>query len=298
MTISVLGAGAFGTALAIALARDGTPVTLWSRDSDDALAMQQNRQSGHRLPGHPLPDSLTVTTDSVAFENPICLLGIPAQKLAEFVANHRFAKDAALVACAKGIDRRTGLGPVATIHAAQPSAIAAILTGPSFAVDIANGLPTAVVLATGSEDQASQLQRELTRPTLRLYRSTDVIGAELGGALKNVVALAAGIAIGAGLGDSARASVIARGFAELTRYAKARGAQKETIQGLSGLGDLVLTCTSEKSRNFMAGVDLGKGATIDSQMTVEGLATAPTVARDAETMELNMPLIMAVADVV
>ena len=298
MTISVLGAGAFGTALAIALARDGSKVTLWSRDQSDARAMQDSRKTGRRLPCHDLPDSLTVSSDDAAFENPICLLGIPAQKLSAFLSQHDFAKDAALIACAKGIDRQTGLGPVATIDAVCPSATSAILTGPSFAVDIARGLPTAIVLATRSEQQAARLQHALTRPALRLYRSTDVVGAELGGALKNVIALAAGIAIGAGLGDSARASVIARGFAELMRYAGSRGAQTETIQGLSGLGDLVLTCTSEKSRNFQAGIELGKGATPDGRTTVEGLATAPTVARDAKSKGLDLPLITAVADVI
>lgn len=298
MTISVLGAGAFGTALAISLSRNGSAVMLWSRDHDDARSMQESRMSGHHLPGHLLPNSLTVTTERTAFDNPVCLLAIPAQKLSDFLASHSFAQGAALVACAKGIDKRTGLGPVATIQAALPKATAAILTGPSFAVDIANGLPTAIVLATSSEERAGALQRELTRPALRLYRSTDVIGAELGGALKNVVALAAGIAIGAGLGDSARASVIARGFAELSRFAQAKGARKETIQGLSGLGDLVLTCTSEKSRNFRAGFDLGKGSEADRHVTVEGLATAPTVAREAKAMNLDLPLITAVADVV
>ena len=298
MTISVLGAGAFGTAMAISLSRDGTPVTLWSRDTDDAKRMQSTRRSGRRLPGLGLPDSLTVTADVAACRAEICLLSIPAQQLAGFVASHAFAQGASLVSCAKGIDRSTNLGSVSTIEAAQPDVNAAILTGPGFAIDIANGLPTAIVLAARSDSHAAALQKALTRPTLRLYRSTDVAGAELGGALKNVIALGAGIAIGAGLGDSARASVIARGFAELLRYAHAKGAEKETVQGLSGLGDLVLTCTSEKSRNFTAGVDLGQGAALDGGITVEGLATAPTVARDARSMGLDLPLIQAVADVV
>ena len=154
------------------------------------------------------------------------------------------------------------------------------------------------MLATADLVEAKRLQGALTRPTLRLYRSTDVIGAELGGALKNVLAIAAGITISAGLGDSARASVISRGFSELTRYAVAKGADIETIQGLSGLGDLILTCTSDKSRNFQAGCHLGKGMPLDDQMTVEGLATAPTVAADAQTLGLDLPLVQAVADVV
>ena len=211
---------------------------------------------------------------------------------------HDIPETATLVSCAKGIDRKTGLGTVATLNAARPTATTALLTGPSFAVDIAMGMPTAIVLASAKEEDAKALQAALTRPVLRLYRTTDVIGAELGGSLKNVVALAAGIAIGAGLGDSARASVIARGFSELTRYATAKGAQTETVQGLSGLGDLVLTCTSEKSRNFTAGIALGKGVTPDTHSTVEGLATAPTVRDDALRLGLDLPLIATVAEVV
>lgn len=296
MTISVLGGGAFGTSLAIALARDGEDITLWCRDAAAAKQMQHTRQTGARLPGIRLPDSLNATSDDAAFGADICLIAVPTQTLAGF-ADQLPDKRQALVACCKGIDRQTGLGPVATLCKARPKADAAILTGPSFAADIARGLPTALILATEVAN-GEQLQQALTRPALRLYRSSDVIGAEMGGALKNVIALAAGIAIGAGLGDSARASVIARGFSELGRFATAKGAQLETIQGLSGLGDLVLTCTSEKSRNFMAGVTLGKGDMAAEDITVEGLATAPAVAREADTLGLDLPLIQAVTAVV
>lgn len=298
MTVSILGAGAFGTALAIALSRDGTRITLWSRDADDAARMQDSRRSGARLPGHHLPDSLTVTADRTAFDSAIRLVAVPTQILASFLRDHDFRNGGALIACCKGIDRVTGLGPVATIRSACPSNVAAILTGPSFAVDMANGLPTAIVLATEGATEARKLQAQLTRPALRLYRSTDVRGAELGGALKNVVALAAGIAVGAGLGDSARASVVARGFGELARYAALQGARKGTLHGLSGLGDLVLTCTSEKSRNFSAGVALGQGQGIDHDTTVEGLATAPVVAESAAAAGLGLPLMQATADVI
>lgn len=298
MSISVLGAGAFGTALAIALSRDGAPITLWGRDAEDVEGMQASRQSGRKLPGFALPESLTVTGDSEAFASDVLLLAVPSQTLSDFVNTNDLPAQATLISCAKGIDRKTGLGTVATLQRARPGATAALLTGPSFAVDIAKGMPTAIVLASEAEADAKRLQAMLTRPVLRLYRSTDVIGAELGGALKNVVALAAGIAIGAGLGDSARASVIARGFAELTRFAKAKGAETETIQGLSGLGDLVLTCTSEKSRNFTAGIALGQGERPDAQRTVEGLATAPTVRDDARHLGLDLPLIATVAEVV
>lgn len=298
MRISVLGAGAFGTALAIALSRDGAPITLWGRDQGDIDEMQQSRTSGRKLPSFALPKSLTVTSEREAFHADICLLTVPAQKLAEFVGTNPISKNAMLVSCAKGIDRKTGLGPVATLNTQFPDETAAVLTGPSFAVDIAQGLPTALVLACEREAEAQSLQSILTRPTLRLYRTTDVTGAELGGALKNVIALAAGITIGAGLGDSARASVVARGFSELTRFAEAKGARSETIQGLSGLGDLVLTATSEKSRNFTTGIALGKGEAPDSHTTVEGLATAPTILDEAHRLGVDVPLIETVSQVV
>ena len=298
MSLTVVGAGAFGTALAIALARDGTKVTLWSRDADDVSLMAASRVSGHRLPGVPLPESLEVSTDRNAFEAAVCLLAIPAQSLSGFLSEVHFNPATALVACAKGIDRTSGLGPVGTIRHASQKNVAGIITGPSFAVDIAQGLPTALVLATTEKSDATTLQAKLTRPNLRLYRSTDVIGAELGGALKNVIAIAAGIAIGAGLGDSARASVIARGFAELSRFATAKGAKIETVQGLSGLGDLVLTCTSPKSRNFAAGVSLGAGNTPEPGKTIEGLSTAQVVADEAQALGLEVPLIQSIADVV
>ncbi len=260
--------------------------------------MQDSRLSGVRLPGHRLPDNLTVTADRAAFDAAISLVAVPAQNLASFLRDHDFRSGGALIACCKGVDRATGLGPVATIRSARPSHTAAILTGPSFAVDIANGLPTAIVVATERAKESRRLQSLLTRPALRLYRSTDVRGAELGGALKNVVALAAGIAVGAGLGDSARASVVARGFGELARYAAQQGAQTRTLHGLSGLGDLVLTCTSEKSRNFSAGVSLGQGQAIERDATVEGLATAPAVVESAAAAGLVLPLMQATADVI
>ena len=294
MTISVLGAGAFGTALAIALSRDGADVTLWARDVHEAKTMQDARISGRRMAGHALPDSLTVTSLSDAANAELCLLAVPMQKLAEFLKEHPSLDGKTLIACCKGVDLKTGLGPVQTISKAHPSAQAALLTGPSFAIDIARGLPTALVLAAQSETRAASIQTKLARPALRLYRTTDVVGAELGGALKNVVALAAGIAIGAGLGDSARASVIARGFAEMSRLALSRNAQLETLQGLSGLGDLVLTCTSEKSRNFSAGIELGRGNILNGETTVEGVATAQAI---AATTDIDLPIVGAIAAV-
>ncbi len=292
--IAVLGAGAFGTSLAMALALDGSPITLWCRDRLAAEKMQTLRQSPPRLPGHSLPDSIAVSSDLSKLDARILLLAVPMQTLAHFVSQAPDWRDRTLVACCKGIDRGTGLGPVSTLRAHVPDATAALLTGPSFAADIALGLPTALTLAAETNAAAITLQNALSRPALRLYRTTDTIGAELGGALKNVIALAAGMAIGAGFGDSARAAVIARGFAEMIRYATAKGAEPETLQGLSGLGDLVLTCTSDKSRNFTAGMAFGRGATPDAAATIEGIATAEALASEAKSRNLDLPLTTAV----
>ena len=294
MTIAVLGNGAFGTALALALARDGSNVTLWTRDAADAEAMRANRETGRRLPGHRLPDSLSVETRIPDAE--IALVAVPAQHQRGFLFKHAdVLVGRTLISCAKGVEQGTGLGPADVIADVIPDARTGVLTGPSFAADIARGLPTALVLAM--RDGAEDVQKALTRPTLRIYRTTDVTGAQLGGALKNVIAIAAGIAAGAGLGDSARASVIARGFAEISRFAAAKGASTETIQGLSGLGDLVLTCSSEKSRNYSAGIALGRGEAPGAG-TVEGIATASAVAQEAEQLGLAMPLTQTVAQVV
>jgi glycerol-3-phosphate dehydrogenase (NAD(P)+) len=294
MKIAVLGGGAFGTALAIALSNDGSDVSLWSRDRGDAERMQSTRQSGKALPGLDLPQNLVVGTEIPRAD--IYLMAVPSQMVRRLLEDQgdRLASGT-VVSCAKGVELGTGLGPVDVIRSVLPSSRAACLTGPSFAIDIARGLPTALVLAM--REDAEQVQRALNRPSLRIYRTSDVIGAQLGGALKNIMAIAAGITIGAGLGDSARASVIARGFAEMTRYARRKGAQTETIQGLSGLGDLVLTCTSEKSRNFSAGVQLGQGTFLDGSVTIEGIATAKAVADEASKLGIDMPLTRAVADV-
>jgi len=292
--IAVLGAGAFGTSLAMALSLNGAAVTLWCRSAKVAEDMRKTRASPPRLPGHKLPESLTIESDLTQIEAQTLLLAVPMQSLAVFLQAAPDWSGRALVACCKGIDRQTGLGPVATLNAGAPSAQAALLTGPSFAADIAKGLPTALTLAAPTDAEGLALQTALSRPALRLYRTTDTIGAELGGALKNVIALAAGMAIGAGFGDSARAAVIARGFAEMTRYSMAKGAQPETLQGLSGLGDLVLTCTSEKSRNFSAGVAFGRGEQPDTSSTTEGIATAQALAEEAKAHGLDLPLTTAI----
>jgi glycerol-3-phosphate dehydrogenase (NAD(P)+) len=285
-TISVLGAGAFGTALAISLGLDGRDVTLWARDPGD---METRRENPARLPRQRFPDSLHVTGDlAEATQAEIILLALPLQQLAGFLTeNQSLFHQQVLVSCAKGIDMASGRGAAEIITGICPGATPAILSGPSFAVDIAAGLPTALTIAA---DHPEPLQHALATGNIRLYRSTDMIGVELGGALKNVVAIACGIAIGAGLGESARAALVTRGYAEMSRFAQARGARAETLAGLSGFGDLVLTCTSEKSRNYAFGLALGRGEHGADGVTIEGRATAKAVSIAAQNADLSMPI--------
>lgn len=300
MKVAVLGAGAFGTAMAVTLARTGAPVGLWTREADHAEAMRRNRMNARRLPGVTLPETVSVSAGIADFaETPILLVAVPMQQMATFLAGvGTQIGGATLVACAKGIDLATGRGPTAVIAETCPRATPAVLTGPSFAGDLARGLPTALALACADDATGAMLQDALSTPALRLYRTTDTLGAELGGALKNVVAIAAGVVIGAGLGDSARAALMTRGFAEMNRLAQAMGARAETLSGLSGLGDLVLTCTSLQSRNFRFGHALGAGETFDQAITVEGAATAKAAARLAADRGIDMPVTAMVAALV
>ena len=291
--IQVLGAGAFGTALAVVLARAGREVRLMGRDPGLAL----HRESA-RLPGVRLPDGVIVN-DAPDPEAGLTLLAVPMQAQAGFLAEHgRALTRGPVISCAKGIDLTTLRGSVALIRDAVPGAMAGLLTGPGFAADIAGGLPTAMVLACADAGAAQAIQTLLSTPTLRLYRTTDVTGAELGGALKNVIAIAAGVTMGAGLGLSARAAIIARGQAEMMRLALAMGGRAETLTGLSGLGDLVLTCTSERSRNYRCGLALGAGQPAPQGETVEGVATAGAAMRLAAAQGVEMPLTAMVAELV
>lgn len=295
MSVSVLGSGAFGTALAISLAGNG-PVRLWARSAGHAEAMQRMRKNAARLPGLRLPDAVEVTGDmAVAAQNQTLLLAVPMQQLRSVLTEHAgLLAGHVLVACCKGVELSTGLGPVSVIADCLPDARPALLTGPSFARDIARGLPTALTLACADADLGIALQQSLNTANLRLYRTTDTVGAELGGALKNVIAIACGAVIGAGLGDSARAALMTRGYAEMQRMALALGARPETLAGLSGFGDLALTCTSEQSRNYRLGLSIGRGERFDPSVTVEGAATAHAVAEKARAMNLDMPITQCV----
>ena len=295
--IGIVGAGAFGTALAVTLARDGRDVMLWSRNEAQVAAMSERHENAMRLKGVVLPESIRITSEigDLACSEAV-LLCLPMQALRGFLVEHGMSfLGRPLVACCKGVDLKELTGPSAIMSKAAPASPHAVLTGPSFAADIAQGLPTALTLACPDEVEGEKLQQLISTPTLRLYLTQDVIGAELGGALKNVIAIAAGIVIGAGLGESARAALMTRGYAEMTRLTLALGARAETLAGLAGLGDLVLTCTSTQSRNFQHGIAVGSGRRVNGTVTVEGVATAKAVAELAERMGLDMPITTMVA---
>lgn len=297
--IAIAGAGAFGTALAISMSQSGNPVTLWGRDAAGMAEMQRLRENRRHLAGAPFPPSLRLTAQlGDLCTGDAILLAIPAQHIGSFAAeNAALLADKPLVSCAKGLDLTSLQSPATLLSAACPTSAIAVLTGPSFAADIARGLPTALVLACADTIVARTLQHLLSTPTLRLYRTDDVTGAELGGALKNVIAIAAGIVIGAGLGESARAALMTRGQAEMARLALARRARAETLAGLSGFGDLVLTCTSTQSRNFRHGVALCAGIEPDPGKTVEGAATARATTALARKLAVDMPISAMVAAV-
>jgi len=292
--IGVLGAGAFGTALAIAISQADRAVWLWARDADQARQMQAERRNSRRLGRAPFPDGMQVTASTYDMaDTPTLLLAVPTQQLRAVLSEHRDdLAGAVLIACCKGVELGTGLLPTEVIEDVLPSAQAGVLTGPSFADDIALGKPTALTLACVGK-HLEMLQRDVATHHLRVYLTDDVIGAQLGGALKNVIAIAAGITMGAGLGESARAALMTRGFSEMNRLAQARGAHAETLLGLSGLGDLVLTCTSERSRNYRHGLAIGAGQVPDDSVTVEGVKTAEALAANADPDTLPVTCMVA-----
>jgi glycerol-3-phosphate dehydrogenase (NAD(P)+) len=295
--IGVIGAGAFGTALAIAEAAQGTEVRLWGRDAA-AMAEADASRTTPYLPGATLPPTLACTDDLADLATAeAVLLVVPAQATASFLAEHGAAlPKVPLVLCAKGIDARDFRLQSQIAAAALPHATVAALTGPGFAGEIAAGLPTALTLACVDGDTGRVLQETLSTARLRLYLTDDVVGAELGGALKNVVAIGCGLIEGARLGASARAALMTRGFAEMTRLAVALGARPETLTGLSGLGDLSLTCGSSHSRNFRLGQALG-AAEARPGGTVEGVATARAACKLGRERGVELPIAAAVADV-
>jgi glycerol-3-phosphate dehydrogenase (NAD(P)+) len=301
--VAILGAGAWGSALANALARAGGGVTLWARDQASADAIASTRQSP-RLPGIRLQDSIAVTSDPAeAAAADAILLAVPAQALRAVATSFGplARRRIPVVACAKGIERGTRRFMTEVIGQAMPAAIPAILSGPSFAADVARGLPTAVTLAAADEDVVAALAAAFGSPAFRPYHSTDVRGVEIGGAAKNVLAIAAGIAAGRKLGASAIAALTTRGFAELFRFGHAFGARPETLTGLSGLGDLILTCSTAQSRNFSLGIALGEGRAphfpTEGPKLAEGAFTAAVLVEMANEHGIDMPIAAAVAAV-
>src|SRR5262245_43760949 len=298
--IAVVGAGAWGVALANVITRAGRSVTLAARDAQSATLIGERRESP-RLPGIKLHDQVRVATASAdAARHDAILLAVPAQHLRAAITMiaPALADGIPVIACAKGIERGTHKFMTEVIAECAPSAMPAILSGPSFATDVARGLPTAVTLAAADDTVAAALAQAMGSTTFRPYHTTDVRGVEIGGAAKNVLAIAAGIVSGRGLGASAAAALTTRGFAELFRFGGAFGARPETLTGLSGLGDLILTCESAQSRNFSLGLALGKGQTpqaAQSGKLAEGAFTAPVLLEMAKEKGVEMPIADAVA---
>jgi glycerol-3-phosphate dehydrogenase (NAD(P)+) len=303
-SMAVIGAGAWGTALAMVAASAGARVTLWAREPEIVESLKSAHENALFLSGVTVPQSIEPTGDIArAGLAEAVLIAAPAQHLRKVLDKLRgvLKPGTPTVLCAKGIERKTGLLAPEILAESLRGAEPAMLSGPSFARDVAQGLPTAVTIAARAPI-AQRLAATLSRPGFRPYVSEDVLGVALGGAAKNVYAIACGMVNGAGLGESARAATISRGFAELLRLGAAMGVARETLMGLSGLGDLVLTATSSSSRNFALGVALGEGASLEEMSDAgrplaEGAATAPALAARARAEGVELPIAEAVAQV-
>ncbi len=299
MRIGVIGGGAWGTALAQVAARDDAPVTLWAREGEVVDGVNRDHVNPLFLPGVPLSRSIVATRDLGALADCGALLVVaPAQHVRAVLAETPVGATP-LVLCAKGIEAGTRLLVGEVAREVHPDAPIAVLSGPTFAHEVAAGRPAAVTLACEDAGLRQALADRLAGPAFRPYASADVTGAEIGGAVKNVLAIACGVVEGAGLGLNARAALIARGFAEMTRFGVARGGRAETLAGLSGLGDLVLTCSSTSSRNFSLGVGLGQGRSAgellsDRRTVAEGAFTAPVLGEAAAAAGVDMPVVAAV----
>lgn len=299
--IAVIGGGAWGTALANAMAAQAD-VLLWAREPEVVAAINADNANPLFLPDVPLSPRVSATGDLADLAGiDLWLVVPPAQYLGRVLAGAPLAHRPTLILCAKGIEAGSHRLMAEVAAVAAPQSPLAVLSGPSFAAEVAKGLPTAVTLAAATEAEAAALAERIARPTFRPYASDDIVGAEIGGAVKNVLAIACGVVIGAGLGENARAAIIARGFAEMTRFGLARGARAETLAGLSGLGDLVLTCGSTQSRNMRLGMALGEGQSAAQALAgklsvAEGAATAPVLVEAAQAIGVEMPISAAVAD--
>lgn len=302
MNISVIGAGGWGTALAVVLHQNGHRVALWGRDPSLVTRIAERRLNADYLPGVHIPESIVITSDLTASVNAaeLAVLATPSHAMRNTCKKLPYAthnpQSTILVSVAKGIENDTGLRMSEVIGAEIPGARVATLSGPSHAEEVARGIPTAIVAASLDADAAAQTQRAFMNERFRVYTSHDLIGVELGGSLKNIIALAAGVCDGLGLGDNSKAALITRGLAEMSRLGVAIGAQRETFSGLSGLGDLVVTCTSRHSRNRSVGERLGKGEKLadilaSMEMVAEGVRTTKSAHALARKRGVDTPII-------
>lgn len=302
----MLGAGSWGTALAMHLGRGGVPVRLWARDPGLAASIRAVRENSRYLPGLRLPDGVDVSGDAeeVLADCGTVLVAVPShfvEVVLESVGS-RVPESAVLVSATKGLEPRQGLRMSELLARRLPGRPVAALSGPSFAREVAQARPTALVVACADSAVAADLQRRLAGPTLRLYTNRDVVGVELGGALKNVMAIATGLVDGLGIGENARAALITRGLAEIVRLGVAAGAQPATFAGLAGLGDLVLTCTGSQSRNHALGREIARGRPLGqveagTPMVAEGVRTVSSALRMARATGVTMPICEEVAAV-
>jgi len=296
--IAVLGGGAWGSALAIAARRAGHDVRLWARDAAIVGEIARTRQNSRYLPGIAIDPAIHATADAgEALADAGCVLAaVPAQQLRQALGAlaGSVPTQSTIVLCAKGIEQATGRLLSSIVEEVLPGRPIAALSGPSFATDLARGLPTAVVIAAREAGAADALAHLLSTERFRCYSTDDLTGVEVGGALKNVLAIAAGTVIGAKLGASAQAAMVTRGFVELRRFAAAFGARPETVMGLSGLGDLLLTCSTPQSRNFSYGLALGRSDRLDGLPLAEGVPTAAIAARIAVERGVDAPIIQAI----
>jgi glycerol-3-phosphate dehydrogenase (NAD(P)+) len=299
----VIGGGAWGTALAQVCARAGLETTLWAREADVVAGVNVSHENTSFLPGVDLEPSIRATGDFADLAGSDVVLAVaPAQHLRATLTGFapHVREGLQILLCAKGIEQGSLKLMTEVLAETIPQAAAAVLSGPSFAGEVARGLPTAVTLACPDPGCAEELAELIATPTFRPYFATDMIGAEAGGAVKNVLAIACGIVEGRGLGRSAHAALITRGFSELTRLAVALGGQAETVAGLCGLGDLVLTCSSPQSRNMSVGLALGRGQSLDDALAgklsvAEGVASAPAVRQLARNLGVDVPICEATA---
>lgn len=292
--LSILGSGAWGTALAAAFVKQGHDVRMWGRNAGTCDEISRLHTNRAYLGDARLPDTLRATPDiAEALDNAeVVLFVAPAQTTGEVArqAKAHLPAGAVLIACAKGIDNRSGQTQGEVISGQLPDHVVGVLSGPSFAADVVRGLPTALTLAMPEQEMARSLAQDLSGEAIRLYASDDTLGVQIGGSLKNVMAIAVGICRGGGMGASAEAALITRGYAELVRLGVAMGARAETLMGLSGLGDLVLTCSSELSRNFSYGIAVGRGQDVSGLKLAEGVHTVSIANEIAARHNISCPV--------